>query len=55
MSTSSASAHAKWYLIPFALGALVLVFSFIRHKKRMGSKEVHVDENEEEVVRLTGH
>ena len=52
VSASSASAHAKWYPIPVALGALVLVF--FRYKKRMDSKEVHVDENGEEVVRLRG-
>ena len=52
VSTSSASAHAKWYPIPVALGALVLVF--FRYKKRMDSKEVHVDENGEEVVKLRG-
>lgn len=51
-SASSASAHAKWYPIPVALGALVLVF--IRYKKRLDSKEVHLDENGEEVVRLRG-
>jgi hypothetical protein len=52
VSASSASAHAKWYPIPVALGALVLVF--FRYKRRMDSKEVHVDENGEEVVRLRG-
>lgn len=52
VSASSASAHAKWYPIPVALGALVLVF--FRYKKRMDSKEVHLDENGEEVVRLRG-
>jgi hypothetical protein len=37
---------------PVALGALVLVL--FRYKKRMGSKEIHVDENGKEVVRLRG-
>lgn len=52
VSASSASAHAKWYPIPVALGALVLVF--FRYKRRMDSKEVLLDENGEEVVRLRG-
>ena len=34
------------------LGVLVLVF--LRYKKRMDPKEVHVDENWEELVRLRG-
>ena len=46
VSTSSASAHVKLYLIPFALS--------VRDKKRIDCKEVYVDENGEEVVRLRG-
>jgi hypothetical protein len=40
----------KWYPLPVAVGALLLVA--IRYKKSL--KEVHVDENGEEVIRLRG-
>jgi phosphatidylserine decarboxylase len=40
-----------WYPIPIAVGALVLVAIQYRRKSR---KEVHVDEDGNEVIRLKG-
>jgi hypothetical protein len=40
----------KWYPLPVAIGALLLVA--IRYKKSL--KEVYVDENGQEIIRLRG-
>lgn len=41
----------KWYPLPVAVGALLLIA--IQYRKRI-EKEVHVDENGKEVVKLKG-
>ena len=41
----------KWYPLPVAVGALVLMV--IQYRRR-GEREVHVDEHGHEVVRLKG-
>ena len=42
----------KWYPLPIAVGAMVLVYVQYRRKRR--SKEVQVDENGMEVIKLKG-
>ena len=42
----------KWYPLPIAVGALLLIA--IQYRKRLGEKEVYVDENGHEVVKLKG-
>lgn len=42
----------KWYPLPIAVGALLLIV--MQYRKRMPPKEVHVDEEGREVVRLKG-
>ncbi|KIP08573.1 hypothetical protein PHLGIDRAFT_29529 [Phlebiopsis gigantea 11061_1 CR5-6] len=42
----------KWYPLPIAVGALLLVV--IQYRKRVGQKEVYVDEDGHEVVKLKG-
>ncbi|KAK2464864.1 hypothetical protein APHAL10511_002940 [Amanita phalloides] len=44
----------KWYPLPIAVGALVLVLVRYRQKVREAQKEVHLDENGIEVVKLKG-
>jgi hypothetical protein len=41
----------KWYPLPAAVGALLLVV--IQYRKKV-EKEVHVDENGNEIIRLKG-
>ena len=40
----------KWYPLPIAVGALLLVV--IQYRKRLGEREVYVDEDGHEVVKL---
>ncbi|GJE98010.1 phosphatidylserine decarboxylase [Phanerochaete sordida] len=42
----------KWYPLPIAVGALLLIA--IQYRKRLGEKEVYVDEDGHEVVKLKG-
>lgn len=42
----------KWYPLPIAVGALLLVV--IQYRKRLGEREVYVDEDGHEVVKLKG-
>ncbi|GLB36788.1 putative catalyzes the formation of phosphatidylethanolamine (PtdEtn) from phosphatidylserine (PtdSer) [Lyophyllum shimeji] len=44
----------KWYPLPLAVGALLLVAIQYRRKAKRASKEVHVDEHGMEVIRLKG-
>ncbi|RDB27290.1 Phosphatidylserine decarboxylase proenzyme 1, mitochondrial [Hypsizygus marmoreus] len=44
----------KWYPLPLAVGALLLVAMQYRKKVKRASKEVHVDEDGMEVIRLKG-
>ncbi|KAG5643049.1 hypothetical protein DXG03_001627 [Asterophora parasitica] len=44
----------KWYPLPLAVGALLLVAIQYRKKSKRVSKEVHVDEDGMEVIRLKG-
>lgn len=44
----------KWYPLPIAVGALLLVAIQYRRKSRRASKEVELDENGEEVIKLRG-
>jgi len=44
----------KWYPLPIAVGALLLVAIQYRRKSRRASKEVELDENGEEIIRLRG-
>ncbi|KAF8060782.1 phosphatidylserine decarboxylase 1 [Lyophyllum atratum] len=44
----------KWYPLPLAVGALLLVAIQYRKKARQASKEVLVDEHGNEVIRLKG-
>jgi phosphatidylserine decarboxylase len=44
----------KWYPLPIAVGALLLVAIQYRKKVRQAQKEVHVDEHGIEVVKLKG-
>jgi hypothetical protein len=44
----------KWYPLPLAVGALLLVALQYRKKVKQAQKEVHLDENGVEVVRLKG-
>ncbi|EKM60666.1 uncharacterized protein PHACADRAFT_203823, partial [Phanerochaete carnosa HHB-10118-sp] len=41
-----------WYPLPIAVGALLLIA--IQYRKRLGQKEVYVDEEGHEVVKLKG-
>lgn len=42
----------KWYPLPIAVGALLLVV--IQYRRRLGEKEVYVDDEGHEVVKLKG-
>ncbi|THG94853.1 hypothetical protein EW026_g6693 [Hermanssonia centrifuga] len=42
----------KWYPLPVAVGALLLIV--IQYRKRLGEREVYVDEEGHEVVKLKG-
>ncbi|KZT09048.1 phosphatidylserine decarboxylase [Laetiporus sulphureus 93-53] len=42
----------KWYPLPVAVGALLLVF--LQYRKRAAVKEIHIDEHGHEVVYLKG-
>lgn len=44
----------KWYPLPLAVGALLLVALQYRKKVKQAQKEVHLDENGVEVVKLKG-
>jgi hypothetical protein len=44
----------KWYPLPIAVGALLLVAIQYRKKVKQAQKEVHLDENGVEVVKLKG-
>ncbi|KAF8879953.1 phosphatidylserine decarboxylase 1 [Infundibulicybe gibba] len=44
----------KWYPLPLAVGALLLVAMQYRKKARRAHKEVHVDEDGMEVIKLKG-
>ena len=44
----------KWYPLPLAIGALLLVAIQYRKKSKRASREVHVDEDGLEVIRLKG-
>ena len=44
----------KWYPLPIAVGALLLVVIQLKRKSRQSSAEVQVDENGQEVIRLKG-
>ncbi|KAF8629019.1 hypothetical protein AX17_005875 [Amanita inopinata Kibby_2008] len=44
----------KWYPLPLAVGAILLVAIQYRKKVRRAQKEVHVDENGMEIVKLKG-
>ncbi|KAF5376868.1 hypothetical protein D9615_007263 [Tricholomella constricta] len=44
----------KWYPLPLAVGALLLVAIQYRKKAKRASKEVHVDEEGHEIIRLKG-
>jgi phosphatidylserine decarboxylase len=44
----------KWYPLPLAVGALLLVAIQYRKKVRGSRKEVELDENGMEVIRLKG-
>jgi hypothetical protein len=44
----------KWYPLPLAVGALLLVALQYRHKLARSEKEVHVDERGHEVIKLKG-
>ncbi|KAG5652830.1 hypothetical protein H0H81_003454 [Sphagnurus paluster] len=44
----------KWYPLPLAVGALLLVAIQYRKKVKQARKEVHVDEDGMEVIRLKG-
>lgn len=43
-----------WYPLPLAIGALLLVAIQYRKKSKRASREVHVDEDGLEVIRLKG-
>ncbi|TCD71387.1 phosphatidylserine decarboxylase 1 [Steccherinum ochraceum] len=47
-----AETPTKWYPLPIAVGALLLMF--MQYRKRLPPREVHVDEEGREVVRLKG-
>jgi len=47
-----AETPTKWYPLPIAVGALLLIV--MQYRKRLPPKEVHVDEEGREVVRLKG-
>ena len=44
----------KWYPLPLAVGALLLVALQYRHKLARAEKEVHVDDKGHEVIKLKG-
>jgi phosphatidylserine decarboxylase len=44
----------KWYPLPLAVGALLLVAIQLRRKTKRASKEVELDENGQEVIKLRG-
>jgi len=44
----------KWYPLPLAVGALLLVALQYRHKLARAEKEVHVDDEGREVIKLKG-
>lgn len=44
----------EWYPIPIAVGAILLVVIQYRRKSRQASKEVQLDENGHEVIKLRG-
>ncbi|KAF9440174.1 phosphatidylserine decarboxylase [Macrolepiota fuliginosa MF-IS2] len=44
----------KWYPLPLAVGALLLVAIQYRRKSKRAAKEVELDENMEEVIKLKG-
>ena len=47
-----AETPTKWYPLPLAVGALLLIV--MQYRKRIPPKEVHVDEEGREIVRLKG-
>jgi phosphatidylserine decarboxylase len=44
----------KWYPLPLAVGALLLVALQYRHKLARTEKQVHVDDKGHEVIKLKG-
>lgn len=44
----------KWYPLPLAVGALLLVAIQYRHKFQRGQKEVHVNDEGAEIIKLKG-
>lgn len=44
----------KWYPLPLAVGALLLVIMQYHKKSSRAQKEVHVDEEGREVIKLKG-
>jgi phosphatidylserine decarboxylase len=44
----------KWYPLPLAVGALLLVAIQYRHKLARAEKEVHLDDEGQEVIKLKG-
>ncbi|KZP22073.1 phosphatidylserine decarboxylase 1 [Athelia psychrophila] len=44
----------KWYPLPLAVGALLLVAIQYRHKFKRGQKEVHLNDDGAEIIKLKG-
>lgn len=54
LMTAWTETPTKWYPLPLAVGALLLVAMQYRRKSKRVSKEVDLDENGQEVIRLKG-
>ncbi|KAJ3571871.1 hypothetical protein NP233_g3477 [Leucocoprinus birnbaumii] len=54
LMTAWTETPTKWYPLPLAVGALLLVAIQYRRKSKRASKEVELDENGQEVIKLKG-